>query len=179
MKIRVLNATLEVVQGDITEMDVDAVVNPANNHLWMGGGVAGIIKLKGGEEIEKEAVKQGPVKVGSTVLTSGGALKAKYVIHAAAMGQDLRASEATIRTASQNSLNLAEEQGFHSLAFPAVATGAGGFSPHLCAHIMLEEAIEFLTKAQTVRQILFVLLDEKMYDIFKKELAAIFSRGPK
>ena len=179
MKIRVLNATLEVVKDDITEMDVDAIVNPANNHLWMGGGVAGIIKSKGGEEIEQEAVKLGPVKVGGAVMTSGGKLRAKHIIHAAAMGQDLKASEESLRTATRNSLQLAEENEIHSLAFPASATGAGGFSPHLCAQIMLDEAIEFLTNTQTVRRILFVLFDQKVYDIFKEQLGSIFSSGPK
>ena len=179
MKIRVLNATLEVVKDDITEMDVDAIVNPANNHLWMGGGVAGIIKSKGGEEIEQEAVKLGPVKVGGAVMTSGGKLRAKHIIHAAAMGQDLKASEESLRTATRNSLQLAEENEIHSLAFPAIATGAGGFSPHLCAQIMLDEAIEFLTNTQTVRRILFVLFDQKVYDIFKEQLGSIFSSGPK
>lgn len=179
MKVRVLNATLEIIQDDITDMDVDAIVNPANNHLWMGGGVAGIIKSKGGEEIEQEAVKLGPVKVGSAVITSGGALKAKHVIHAAAMGQDLKASEESLHAATQNSLRLAEESGIQTLALPAIATGAGGFSPHVCAHIMLEETIEFLTNTQTLRQILFVLFDQKVYEIFKEELSSIFSSGPK
>lgn len=179
MKIRVLDATIEIIQGDITDMDVDVIVNPANNHLWMGGGVAGALKSKGGEEIEKEAVKQGPVKVGSIVITSGGKLKAKHIIHAAAMGQDLRASEKSIRTATRNSLQFAEEKGLQSLAFPAIATGAGGFSPHQCAQIMLEEAIEFLTNTETIRQILFVLLDQETYDVFKEQLGKIFSSGPK
>ncbi|UCE18806.1 MAG: macro domain-containing protein [Gemmatimonadota bacterium] len=179
MKIRVLNASLEVIQGDITEVDVEALVTPANNHLWMGGGVAGIVKSKGGEGIEKEAVKQGPVKIGSAVMTTGGALKVRHVIHAAAMGQDLKASEESIRTSTQAGLRLAEEKGIRSLALPAIATGAGGFSPYVCAKIMLEETIEFLTNTQTVRQILFVLFDQKTYDIFKEELGKMFSSGPK
>ena len=179
MKIRVLNATREVGQGDLTEVEGDAIVNPANNHLWMGGGVAGIIKSKGGEGIEQEAVKQGPVKVGSAVLTSGGTLRATYVIHAAAMGQDLKASEDSIRASTRNSLKLAEEKGIQTLALPAIATGAGGFSPHVSARVMLEETIEFLTKAQKVQQIQYVLLEQKVYDIFKEELSSIFSSGPK
>lgn len=179
MKIQVLDATIEILQGDITDMQVDAIVNPANNHLWMGGGVAGAIKTKGGEVIEEEAVKQGPVKVGSAVITSGGNLKVKHVIHAAAMGQDLKAGEESIRAATQNSLKVAEEKKIQSLAFPAIATGAGGFSPHRCAQIMIEETIEYLTNAQTLRQIQFVLLDQDMYTIFKEQLGTIFSSGPK
>ncbi|MDQ3830194.1 MAG: macro domain-containing protein, partial [Candidatus Tectomicrobia bacterium] len=88
MRKQVGTTTLEVVQGDITECAVDAVVNAANNHLWMGAGVAGAIKRKGGQVIEDEAVRQGPIPVGEAVVTSGGTLQARYVIHAAAMGQD-------------------------------------------------------------------------------------------
>jgi O-acetyl-ADP-ribose deacetylase (regulator of RNase III) len=179
MKIQVLDATIEILLGDITDMQVDAIVNPANNHLWMGGGVAGAIKAKGGRDIEEEAVQQGPVKLGSAVITSGGSLKANYVIHAAAMGQDLKANEESIRSATQNSLKLAEEKGIQSLALPAIATGAGGFSPHRCAKIMLGETIEYLTRSRQFRQILFVLLEQEMYTIFKEQLGAIFSSGPK
>ena len=179
MKIQVLEASVEILQGDITDMQVDAIVNPANNHLWMGGGIAGAIKAKGGASIEEEAVQQGPVKPGSAVMTSGGNLGFRHVIHAAAMGQDLKASEESLRLATQNCLRLAEEKEIQSLAFPAIATGAGGFSPHRCAQIMLEETIEHLTNSKTFRQIQFVLLDEETYTIFNEQLGAIFSSGPK
>ncbi|MFQ6093071.1 MAG: macro domain-containing protein [bacterium] len=179
MRVRVVNGTIEVVQGDITEMLVDAIVNLANNHLGMGGGVAGAIKAKGGEEIEQEAVRQGPVKIGRAVVTSAGRLKAKHVIHAAVMGQDLKASESNIRTATRNSLQQAEEKGVESLAFPAIGAGTGRLSPHLCARIMHEEAIAFLQEAQTLRQIFFVLPDRRMCDLFKEQLEAIFSSREK
>jgi O-acetyl-ADP-ribose deacetylase len=95
---------LEVIHGDITECSVDAVVNAANNYLWMGAGVAGAIKRKGGQVIEDEAVRQGPIPVGEAIVTSAGALKARYVIHAAAMGQDLVTNAEMIRQATINSL---------------------------------------------------------------------------
>ena len=83
---------LEVVEGDITELDVDAVANAANNELWMGAGVAGAIKRAGGSEIEREAVAQAPIAVGQAIATGGGNLRAKHVVHAAVMGQDLQTS---------------------------------------------------------------------------------------
>ena len=105
----------------------DAVVNAANNAFWMGAGVAGALKARGGQEIEAEAMAQGPVEPGECVVTSGGRLPARYVIHAAVMGQDLRTSAALIERATRNSLALAEARVW-SIAFPAFGTGVGGFS---------------------------------------------------
>src|SRR5437867_11740747 len=101
--------SLETERGDISQARVDAVVNAANNHLWMGAGVAGALKRAGGVEIEKEAVAKGPVQIGDAIVTSGGALHVKYVIHAAVMGQDLRTDESNIRKATRNSLIRARE----------------------------------------------------------------------
>src|SRR5215470_10107460 len=103
---------VEIVDGDIAARDVDAVVNAANNHFWMGSGVAGAIKARGGPEIEREAMAQGPVAAGESVITSGGRLKARHVIHAAAMGQDLRTSADLIARATRTSLALAEAHQF-------------------------------------------------------------------
>src|SRR5207248_11157324 len=90
MVITIRQASLETERGDISQARVDAVVNAANNHLWMGAGVAGALKRAGGAEIEREAVAKGPVAIGEAVVTTGGELYAKYVIHAAGLGQDLR-----------------------------------------------------------------------------------------
>ena len=95
---------IKLVQGDITDQEVDAIVNAANNHLWMGAGVAGAIKRKGGKEIEDEAMNKGPIPIGEAVVTCAGKLKAKYVIHAAVMGQDLITNEEYIKNATLNSL---------------------------------------------------------------------------
>src|ERR671919_2015083 len=119
--------TLEVVQGDITACTVDAIVNAANNHLWMGAGVAGAIKRQGGQVIEDEAVRQGPIAIGEAVVTGGGSLKARYVIHAAAMGQDLVTNADFIRQATIHSLQHAIDLGLASIALPALGTGVGGF----------------------------------------------------
>jgi O-acetyl-ADP-ribose deacetylase (regulator of RNase III) len=161
---------IKLIQGDITEQEVDAIVNPANNHLWMGVGVAGAIKRKGGIEIEKEAMSKGPIPVGEAVVTGAGSLKAKYVIHAAVMGQDLKTSEEHIRNATLNSLKRAEELKIKSIAFPAFGTGVGGFPVEECARIMLDAVGDFSGEAQFVKQVQFVLFDKKSYDIWSVRL---------
>lgn len=175
MKIRIGHGTIEVIQGDITTQDVDAVVNAANNHLWMGSGVAGAIKKNGGQEIETEAVEQGPVEIGEAVITTGGNLLANHVIHAAGMGQDLRTDPEKVRNSTKSSLELAEKNKIGSIAFPAIGTGVGGFSMHQCAQVMLNEAINFLTESTSVKSILFVLFDDEGFRIFEEELRGIFS----
>jgi O-acetyl-ADP-ribose deacetylase (regulator of RNase III) len=131
---------LEVVEGDITVLDVDAVANAANNALWMGAGVAGAIKRAGGEEIEREAVAQGPIEVGEAVATGAGRLPAKHVLHGAVMGQDLRTNEQLVRRTTESCLALADELGCRSLALPAFGTGVGGLPLDDCARIMVETA---------------------------------------
>jgi len=134
---------LEVVEGDITELDVDAVANAANNALWMGAGVAGAIKRAGGAEIEQEAVAQAPIAVGQAIATGAGNLRAKHVVHAAVMGQDLQTSAELISQATRRTLEVADELGSHSLAMPAFGTGVGGFPIGQCAELMVTEARAF------------------------------------
>ncbi|MCK4302274.1 MAG: macro domain-containing protein [candidate division Zixibacteria bacterium] len=127
---------IEVVRGDITGADVAAIVNAANNELWMGAGVAGAIKRAGGKVIESEAVAKGPIMPGEAVYTGAGKLPFKVVIHAAVMGQDLRTSDKLIRQATIASLNIVEKLKIESIAFPAFGTGVGGFPMTACANIM-------------------------------------------
>jgi O-acetyl-ADP-ribose deacetylase len=134
---------LEVVEGDITELDVDAVANAANNELWMGAGVAGAIKRAGGAEIEQEAVAQAPIAVGQAIATGAGNLRAKHVVHAAVMGQDLQTSAELISQATRRTLEVADELGVNSLAMPAFGTGVGGFPIERCAELMVTEARAF------------------------------------
>jgi O-acetyl-ADP-ribose deacetylase len=129
---------LEVAEGDITSLEVDAIANAANNHLWMGSGVAGAIKRAGGEEIEREAVTQGPIEVGDAVATSAGQLTARWVIHGAVMGQDLRTDAELVRRTTQSCLRVADELGAESLALPAFGTGVGGFPLDECARTMVD-----------------------------------------
>jgi O-acetyl-ADP-ribose deacetylase len=128
---------LVVAAGDITALEVDAIANAANNHLWMGAGVAGAIKRSGGEEIEREAVAKGPIEVGDAVATGAGRLKAEHVIHGAVMGQDLRTSAELIERATRRCLEVADELGCRSLALPAFGTGVGGFPLEDCARVMV------------------------------------------
>src|SRR5206468_8276184 len=145
MVITIGQASLETERGDISQAKVDAVVNAANNHLWMGSGVAGALKRAGGLEIEREAVAKGPVQVGEAVVTNGGALPARYVIHAAVMGQDLRTDQSKIRQATKNALMRARELGIGSVAFPALGTGVGGFLPEEAAEAMIDEWLPFIS----------------------------------
>lgn len=154
---------IRIVKGDISSIEVEAVVNAANNHLWMGAGVAGALKRRGGLEIEDEAVKKGPIPVGDAVETGAGALPARYVIHAAVMGQDLRTDEKTIQKATRNVLELAENLGVKSVAFPALGTGVGGFPLKRCAQVMLEEVLDYPGSLEVV----FVLYSEESFSIFK------------
>jgi O-acetyl-ADP-ribose deacetylase (regulator of RNase III) len=131
---------LEVVEGDITTLEVDAIANAANNALWMGSGVAGAIVRAGGDEIEREAVALGPIEVGGAVATRAGRLPAKHVIHGAVMGQDLRTDDELVRLTTQRCLELADELQCRSLALPAFGTGVGGFPLEDCARIMISTA---------------------------------------
>ena len=129
--------SLEIVDGDLAAESTDAIVNAANNRFWMGAGVAGAIKARGGQAIEDEAMRQGPVEPGACVLTSGGRLASRYVIHAAVMGQDLQTSATLIDQATRNGLAIAETHRLESISFPAFGTGVGGFPLDQCARIMI------------------------------------------
>jgi O-acetyl-ADP-ribose deacetylase (regulator of RNase III) len=157
------------VQGDIAQQEADAVVNAANNHLWMGAGVAGAIKRAGGREIEAEAVAKGPIPIGEAVATGGGRLKARYVIHAAVMGQDLRTDADKIRRSTRATLCRADELGLKSIAFPALGTGVGGFSLDECARVMLD-AVEGHASGGTtsLEQVTFVLYDAPALAAFQR-----------
>ncbi len=146
---------LEVVEGDITALAVDAIANAANNHLWMGAGVAGAIKRAGGEEIEREALAQGPIEVGDAVATGAGRLPARWVVHAAVMGQDLTTSADAIRRATRRTLEVADELGAESLVLPAFGTGVGGFPLDECARIMVAEARAF--EGRALRRVVFAV----------------------
>ncbi len=162
--------SLETQLGDISKAKVDAIVNAANNHLWMGGGVAGALKRAGGVEIEREAMSKGPIEAGEAVVTGGGSLPAKYVIHAAVMGQDLRTDQSKIRKATRSVLIRARELGLTSIAFPALGTGVGGFPPDEAADAMVSECESFVNgaSAPTLKTILFVLFSSDMVQAFEK-----------
>ncbi len=165
---------LEIVDGDIAAQDVDAVVNAANNHFWMGAGVAGALKARGGSDIEAEALALGPVEPGESVVTSGGRLPARFVIHAAVMGQDLRTSAGLIARATRTALAAAEDRRLESIAFPAFGTGVGGFPVAECGRIMIETVRAH--PAASLRLVRFVLFGRAGYLAFAE--AASERLGP-
>ncbi|MGH3041672.1 MAG: macro domain-containing protein [Gaiellaceae bacterium] len=164
-----LPVELEVVEGNIAEIEVDAIANAANNHLWMGAGVAGAIKGAGGEEIEREAVAKGPIEVGDAVATGAGRLDARYVIHGAVMGQDLRTDADLIRRTTRRCLEVADELGCRSLALPAFGTGVGGFPLAECASIMVGVAGEYEPAA--LERVVFAVYGDEAADAFSAALS--------
>jgi len=174
MKVKVGKTSLLIERGDITDWEVDAIVNAANSHLWMGAGVAGAIKKKGGVIIEEEAVRQGPIEVGEAVLTTAGNLPATHVIHAAAMGQDLKTDAQKIAQATGSSLALAEKHKLSSIAFPALGTGVGGFPSAQAAEAMLGAVLEHLKAGNTsLEKIAFVLYQEEASKAFSETLTRL------
>jgi len=161
---------IEVRKGDITKIKVDAIVNAANNEMWMGGGVAGAIKKSGGQVIEDEAVKKGPIPIGQAVTTGAGTLPAKYVIHAAVMGMDFQTDGEKIRLATLHSLRRADELELKTIAFPALGTGVGCFPPDECARIMIKEINDYAELTTGLEKVVLVLFDAEMYRVFKEEL---------
>ncbi len=160
---------LEVVEGDISRIEVDAVANAANDQLWMGAGVAGALKRAGGEEIEREAMAKGPIERGTAVATGAGRLPARYVIHGAVMGQDLRTDADLVRRTTGSCLALADELGCRSLALPAFGTGVGGFSIGECARIMVDAARGF--EAASLSRVIFAVYGDEARRAFESALA--------
>jgi O-acetyl-ADP-ribose deacetylase (regulator of RNase III) len=159
---------LEVVEGDIASLDVDAIANAANNHLWMGAGVAGAIKRAGGEEIEREAMAKGPIEIGDAVATSGGHLRARHVIHGAVMGQDLQTDADLVRRTTRRCLEVADELECRSVALPAFGTGIGGFPLPECASIMAAAARDY--DPRTLERVVFAVYGDEAESAFRAAL---------
>jgi O-acetyl-ADP-ribose deacetylase (regulator of RNase III) len=163
------------MKGDITDLEVDAIVNAANNELILGGGVAGAIRTKGGPRIQEECDRIGSIRLGEAAVTPAGNLKAYYVIHAASMERGGKTTPESLRSAIRNSLLRAEEKGFKTIAFPAIATGIAGFPMEDCANIMISEVLEHLKSRSSLEKIHFVLFDDAALKTFEetyKELTA-------
>ena len=157
-----------IQQGDLTEMEADAIVNAANNDLILGGGVAGAIRRKGGDAIQRECHEIGSIPVGYAAITGGGNLKAKYVIHAASMQLGGATTAEALQRSTAHALRIAAERGLKSIAFPAVGTGIAGFPMGECAEIMLHEASEHLKNGSSLQTIYFVLFDESAREVFER-----------
>jgi O-acetyl-ADP-ribose deacetylase (regulator of RNase III) len=151
------NVRIVVVTGDITKEKVEAIVNPANSFMVMGGGVAGAIKRAGGREIEEEAVKGAPVKIGGALATKAGRLDADYVIHAPTMERPaMQIGVRHIKSATKGALECAEKQGVKSIAFPGMGTGVGGVRFNEAAVAMLEEVKKHIDLGTSLGEIVLV-----------------------
>jgi O-acetyl-ADP-ribose deacetylase (regulator of RNase III) len=159
---------VSVADGDITELDVDAVANAANDRLWMGGGVAGAIKRVGGEEIEREAVAAGPIPLGTAVATGAGKLKARHVVHGAVMGQDLETNADLIERTTRSCLEVADELGARSLALPAFGTGVGRFPVGECARLMVTAVRAY--EPRTLEHVVFAVFGADARHAFEAAL---------
>lgn len=173
MKKQVNNRIIELVKGDITEMETDAVVNAANAQLILGGGVAGAIRRKGGHKIQEECDKIGGTYVGGAVITTGGNLKARHVIHAVGPMMGEGDEDNKLRNATINSLKVADGNNLKSISFPAISTGIFGYPLDRCAEIMLSETISYLKGKTEIQKVVFCLFDEKSFNVFVQTL------GPK
>lgn len=168
MRIQINRSEVVLIQGDITESDTDAIVNAANSELILGGGVAGAIRKKGGPTIQQECDAIGGCPVGEAVITSGGNLNARYVIHAVGPRWGEGDEENKLHNATLNSLKRADEKGLRSIAFPALSTGIFGFPMDLAAKIMIQTVRGYLSQNTGIQRVVFLLFDEKGFIMFKE-----------
>lgn len=169
-------ARIYFIKGDITELEVDAIVNAANNDLVLGSGVAGAILAKGGPRIQEECDRVGSIRLGEAAVTTAGNLKAYYVIHAASMEMGEETTVKNLRSSTRNSLLRAEEKGFKTIAFPAIGTGIAGFPMEDCAKIMISEVLEHLKSRSSLEKIYFVLYDDAARNTFEETYKKLTTR---
>ncbi len=175
MQITVGKSRLELVQGDITQQDTQAIVNAANSSLLGGGGVDGAIHRAGGPQILEECRKIGGCPPGEARITSGGRLKAKYVIHTVGpiYHNGKHGEPETLANAYRNSLILASRHGIRSVAFPSISTGAYGYPIELAALIALRTAIGYLEAHPEIELVRFVLFGSSAYDAYERALKSL------
>jgi O-acetyl-ADP-ribose deacetylase (regulator of RNase III) len=169
-EITIKNSKIRLIQGDITESNTEVIVNAANAQLILGGGVAGAIRRKGGPQIQKECDKIGGTFVGGAVITTGGELKAKFVIHAVGPQMGEGNEDEKLRNAVINSLKLMEENELKSISFPAISTGIFGYPIERCSEVMISAAKEFLTGKTQIEEVIFCLYSKADYEVFYNEL---------
>ncbi len=175
MQVKVGDSVLELVEGDITQQDTEAIVNAANEELRVGGGVDGAINRAGGPKIQEEARKIGRCPTGRAVITTGGNLKAKYVIHAVGpIYRDGRRGEAELlASAYRESLKVASAQGLTSVAFPSLSTGVYGYPVQDAAKIALTTVKDYLAEHPEIRLVRFVLFGRPTYEVFENVLKSL------
>lgn len=165
--------------GDLTESDADAIVNAANNDLILGGGVAGAIRRKGGETIQRECSAIGSIPIGGAAITGGGNLNARYVIHAASMQLGGSTTAHALRSSTAHSMRIASEKKLASIAFPAIGTGIAGFPLRECAEIMLRETAKHLSGATSLKRVEFVLFDAAALKAFQEAFRSLEAESKK
>ena len=170
MKFEIENRVLKLLDGDLTEMDTDAIVNAANARLVLGGGVAGAIRRKGGPKIQAECDKIGGTFVGGAVITTGGNLKASHVIHAVGPRMGEGDEDQKLKNTTLNSLKTADENNLKSISFPAISTGIFGFPIGRCAEIMLRTTIDYLKGQTGLQRVVFCLFGRDSYEVFANQL---------
>jgi O-acetyl-ADP-ribose deacetylase (regulator of RNase III) len=164
-----MKTQLRMIRGDITTADAEAIVNGINNDLVLGGGVSGAIRRVAGPAVQEECFKIGTVPLGTAVVTTGGQLKAQWIIHAAVSPLGLWADAKSVRNATRSALKKADEKKVKRLAFPAIGTGAGALPVERCADILIEEVMKHCADDQTsLEEVMFVLYDEKPFAIFEE-----------
>jgi O-acetyl-ADP-ribose deacetylase len=171
-------ARIELWNGDICDLEVDAIVNAANLSLWMSTGVGGAIKKAGGEQIEFAAVRQAPVPLGGAIVTPAGSLAAQAVIHAVSLDRDRRTSGPIIEAAVRSAMERAREIAATSIAFPALGTGVGGFPLEEAARITVATVRDELQRSPTIQHVIFALRGAAVYQAFQAALAAPIAVGP-
>jgi len=170
IEITIGNSKIKLIQGDITELNADVIVNAANAQLIMGGGVAGAIRRKGGSLIQEECNKIGGTFVGGAIITTGGNLKAKRVIHAVGPRMGEGNEDEKLKNATLNSLKLMDVHKLKNIAFPAISTGIFGYPIEKCAKIMISTAKEYLSGETQIEEVVFCLYSKPDFEVFKKEL---------
>lgn len=169
-ELKVNNSWIKLIQGDITDSDTDAVVNAANAQLILGGGVAGAIRKKGGPSIQEECNRIGGTFIGGAVITTGGNLKAKYVIHAVGPRMGEGNEDEKLKNATLNSLKLMDQYKLKTIAFPAISTGIFGYPINKCAKIMINTVRDYLKGNTVIDTVYFVLFTHNDFSIFEKNL---------
>jgi len=179
VEIRVSSSRLELIEGDITQQNTDAIVNAANTTLLGGGGVDGAVHRAGGPQILAECRRIGGCPTGEARLTTGGRLKAKYVIHAVGpVYRDGKSGEPELlASAHRNSLRLASQHGIRSLAFPAISTGAYGYPMNEAAKIALRTTIDYLKAHPEIELVRFVLFGQRAYEVYEAALREIMAEA--
>lgn len=166
MKRQINTATLEFIQGDITDMDVDGIVNAANCELTLGTGVAGALRKKGGAVLVNECRRKGPVHVGEAVITSGGELTARFVIHAVGPRWGEGGEDEKLRSAIFRTMRVADQNSLRSLAIPAISTGNFGFPVRRAAEIIVSTVVRYLKTTTSLKRVYLVLFDKETFDVF-------------